>query len=115
MFGRIAPAAGHRRSSHPPDPSPAKPPMSENTEFGEASCRAIRSSSPSGHLLRALQSLERSLEADPDSYAAWIGLSSLFLRMRDADRGEQCLAVARRLRSRRASPKSGAGSETAIA
>lgn len=89
--------------------------MSTSNDFGESGCRAVHPATPRGDFLRALQSLTHSLEADPDSYEAWIELSSLFLRIRDLGRAEQCLAVARRLRDRRASRLSGASSETATA
>src|SRR3989442_14795040 len=52
-----------------------------------------------GDLLGALQCFQRSLEADMDCVEAWIGLSEVFTRMQDRRRAENCLDVARRIRS----------------
>ena len=114
MFQRIAPAAGQKRVTSPTPPT-ANPPLIANRELGEAGCWAIRSSPGREKLLRALKSLERSLESDPDCYEAWEGLSDLFLSMRDMRRAGQCLEVARSLRSGGASTIDGRGPETAMA
>ncbi len=53
-----------------------------------------------GDLLGALRCLEFSLEGDTDCYEAWLGLSEVFMAMKDATRADRCLKVARRLRSR---------------
>ena len=53
-----------------------------------------------GDLLGALKCLERSLECDANCYEAWLGLSEVFMVMRDAERADRCLQVARRLRAR---------------
>ncbi|PYT15345.1 MAG: hypothetical protein DMF51_07015 [Acidobacteria bacterium] len=52
-----------------------------------------------GDLVGALQSYQRSLEADMDCVEAWIGLSEVFTKMQDRRRAENCLDVARRIRS----------------
>ena len=52
-----------------------------------------------GDMVGALQCYQRSLESDMDCVEAWIGLSEVFRRMQDLRRAENCLDVARRIRS----------------
>jgi len=52
-----------------------------------------------GDMIGALQCFQRSLEADMDCVEAWIGLSEVFMKMQDRQRSENCLDVARRIRS----------------
>jgi len=52
-----------------------------------------------GDMVGALQCFQRSLEADIDCVEAWVGLSEVFSRMQDRRRAENCLDVARRIRS----------------
>ncbi len=73
-------------------------------EEGIARCRG-------GDLLGALRSFERSLACDGDCYEAWLGLAEVFMVMKDLQRADQCVAVARRIR-RLAAPTP---SRTAIA
>jgi Flp pilus assembly protein TadD len=53
-----------------------------------------------GDLFDALRCFQRSLETDIDCLEAWIGLSEVFDRMRDRNRADACLEVARRIRCR---------------
>jgi tetratricopeptide (TPR) repeat protein len=56
-----------------------------------------------GDLIGALRRFEKALEMDIDCHEAWLGLSDVFLGMRDIERSEACLEVARLIR-RRAAP-----------
>jgi tetratricopeptide (TPR) repeat protein len=50
-----------------------------------------------GDLPDALRCFQRSLELDIDYLPAWVGLSLVFNRMRDRQRSDSCLEVARRI------------------
>jgi hypothetical protein len=41
----------------------------------------------------------RRLEADRDSYEAWVGLSRIFEALKDVERSEMCRDIARQLKS----------------
>jgi Flp pilus assembly protein TadD len=53
-----------------------------------------------GDLFGALRCFQRSLETDIDCIEAWMGLYEVFDRMRDRNRADACLDVARRIRCR---------------
>lgn len=48
-----------------------------------------------GDLIGALRRFQKALEMDIDCHEAWLGLSDVFLGMRDIERSEACLKVAR--------------------
>jgi len=58
-----------------------------------------------GDLLGALHSLQRSLECDSNCYEAWVGLAEVFMVMKDLERADRCLEVARRIRAQIATPR----------
>ena len=49
-------------------------------------------------LLGALRAFCRRLEADHDSYEAWVGLSRVFEALKDVERSEMCRGIARQLK-----------------
>jgi hypothetical protein len=50
-------------------------------------------------LLGSLRDLCRRLEADRDSYEAWVGLSRIFDALKDVERSELCREIAQQLKS----------------
>jgi hypothetical protein len=50
-------------------------------------------------LLGSLRDFCRRLEADRDSYEAWVGLSRIFDALKDVERSELCREIARQLKS----------------
>jgi len=50
-------------------------------------------------LLGTLRAFCRRLEADRDSYEAWLGLSRIFDALKDVERSEMCRVIARQLKS----------------
>ena len=51
-------------------------------------------------LAGALRCFQQALDADIDSYEAWLGLAQIFLDLHDTRRAVRCLSVSRRLRRR---------------
>ncbi|MBI4168970.1 MAG: hypothetical protein HY510_03435 [Acidobacteria bacterium] len=85
------------------DVDPAAPP-SANDGRPSHWAREGRRFADGGDLIGALRRFQQALKLDIDCREAWLGLSDVFLGMRDVERSEACLEVARLIRRRTAPP-----------